>query len=865
MEPIAIQLTETSGIARTGEPVSVGVPLARGVLRDSSGLDLTDEHSNQALPACFTVLCRWPDASIRWLLVEFETDLSASLSQTLWVHDASAPDTPPPMAIEAVTGGWQIQTTRNTFLLKSAQPAWQCLGPDGDSPMRTEPRLRDAQGNLCNAVADTDWHLRRSGYLFVYATISGRWLRPDESTLARFHCQLRISSGTGVVTAQVRIHNPNRADHPGGVWDLGDKGSVLFRSLELVTQSPVRPNNVELRADVTTPGAPWQTGASTGLYQDSSGGESWDSLNHIDRQEERTTQLPGYRLAADEGKVTGKRANPLLTVTGPQSRLQVAMPGFWQNFPSSLSQHDDITVAGLFPEQPDERLHELQGGERRTLNCLLSYHAPDIDLAWAYAPLVPVLPASTYQEARALPWFTANGRKDPLAGLLQLGLDGPSNFFAKREQIDEYGWRNFGDIFADHECLYQPEGAPPLVSHYNNQYDALYGFARQFAATGDPRWFELMNDLASHVADIDIYHTTEDRSEYNNGLFWHTDHYLPAQTATHRTFSRHNSTSSTPGQTGGGPGAEHCYTTGLLYHYLMTGQASSREAVMDLTRWMVGLHEGCGGLLEQVLAVKKQELPKIKAMLHRERPTRHRYPLTRGTGNYLNALLDAHILEPGYDWLERAQDVIEQTCHPGDDLDARNLLAREANWHYLVFLSSLCRYLLLSHEAECHEWHYQYALACFRHYTRWMKENEQPFLVQSQDLEFDNHTWTAQDIRKAMLMYQAACFDPEYRDGYLARARQWLDYVVTTLERSPERHFTRIQMILLQNHGPHLASVPLPEQALRTDKIEGARLAPPVLPLPELLGRVTSRMLRGIRTFRLAHERAWLASRLDRR
>lgn len=156
--------------------------------------------------------------------------------------------------------------------------------------------------------------------------------------------------------------------------------------------------------------------------------------------------------------------------------------------------------------------------------------------ATEYAPLVPVLTPECYEQAGAFPWFKANTQPGALDELIAEGLNGNSNFFAKREVIDEFGWRNFGEIFADHETLYQAEGEPPFVSHYNNQYDPIYGFARQFTLTGDKRWYQLMDDLARHVVDIDIYHTEEDRAEYNNGLFWHTDHYLPTQTATHRTF-----------------------------------------------------------------------------------------------------------------------------------------------------------------------------------------------------------------------------------------------------------------------------------------------------------------------------------------
>src|SRR5690554_8097843 len=115
-----------------------------------------------------------------------------------------------------------------------------------------------------------------------------------------------------------------------------------------------------------------------------------------------------------------------------------------------------------------------------------------------------------------------------------------------------------------------------------------------------------MDDLARHVVDNDIYHTNEDRAGYNNGLFWHTDHYLDAHTSTHRTFSRHNDTSSTPGQTGGGPGAEHCYSTGHLYHYWITGNHDSKATVIGLARWMQNTHEGEKGLLAELRSEERR-------------------------------------------------------------------------------------------------------------------------------------------------------------------------------------------------------------------------------------------------------------------
>ena len=55
-------------------------------------------------------------------------------------------------------------------------------------------------------------------------------------------------------------------------------------------------------------------------------------------------------------------------------------------------------------------------------------------------------------------------------------MDGPNSFFSRREIIDEYGWRHYGEVYADHENAYY-SGVKPLVSHYNNQYDLVAGAA----------------------------------------------------------------------------------------------------------------------------------------------------------------------------------------------------------------------------------------------------------------------------------------------------------------------------------------------------------------------------------------------------
>jgi hypothetical protein len=172
-------------------------------------------------------------------------------------------------------------------------------------------------------------------------------------------------------------------------------------------------------------------------------------------------------------------------------------------------------------------------------------------------------------------------------------LEGPASLFARREAIDEYGWRSYGDIDADHENAYY-DGPKPVISHYNSQFDTIWCSGRSCSspapATGAGGSCPTRSPVTSPTSTSTIYHTDEDRAAYCGGLFWMTDHYLDAATSTHRTYSRANRRPGRP--YGGGPGCEHNFTTGLLYYYYLTGDSLAREAVLSLADWVVRRDDG---------------------------------------------------------------------------------------------------------------------------------------------------------------------------------------------------------------------------------------------------------------------------------
>src|SRR6516164_7255920 len=64
--------------ARRGEPVSCGIPWPQGVLTDPARLWLSDSRG-QAAVLQTRVLDRWPDGSVRWLLLDWlATDLGGT-------------------------------------------------------------------------------------------------------------------------------------------------------------------------------------------------------------------------------------------------------------------------------------------------------------------------------------------------------------------------------------------------------------------------------------------------------------------------------------------------------------------------------------------------------------------------------------------------------------------------------------------------------------------------------------------------------------------------------------------------------------------------------------------------------------------
>src|SRR5262245_7304815 len=88
--PIPIAVHADPADARHHWPLTVSVPFGRGALHPGAPVKVVDEHG-AAAPVQARPLVKWPDGSVRWLLLDTQVDLKPGHRHPLRVEPGSAP------------------------------------------------------------------------------------------------------------------------------------------------------------------------------------------------------------------------------------------------------------------------------------------------------------------------------------------------------------------------------------------------------------------------------------------------------------------------------------------------------------------------------------------------------------------------------------------------------------------------------------------------------------------------------------------------------------------------------------------------------------------------------------------------------
>ncbi|BBM85089.1 hypothetical protein [Candidatus Uabimicrobium amorphum] len=741
-------LVENCGIRRKNEVVCFGVPLVQRMVDNVDDIHLKDQEHTLTIQKQVTQW--WGDGSIRWLLIHFYANLQPrEIKEYVICTDKSNEK-----RTLSTNISWRPSLHKQSFVsIAYRQTQYELSATIQDQKNHTHsihlPLQQVSEDNICTT-------------LFFQGV-----------ALKKYQIKLYLNIYYDSITCEVTLHNPQRAQHKNGLWDLDDTGTFLFRDFSInIKMSDI----CTIKTNLTS-----ENLEKFVIYQDSSGGENWDSINHINRYKKITTSFRGYRINNNGQQISqGKRAQPTITLQHKEHVAHIMIENFWQNFPKAIACDKNNIQLRLFP-QDCQHLFELQGGEQKTHIFHIVY-----DKELPTKKLRPQIPAAYYTKTKTIDFFTDT--KTPVDDIIAKAVHGENSFIKRNERVDEYGWRNFGDFFADHEAINQKS---MFISHYNNQYDLIYGFFLQYIRTGQSNWFDLMENLAQHVIDIDIYRTNHDKPAYNNGLFWHTNHYLPAQTATHRCYSHmHLDQVPFPKLYGGGPSNEHNYTTGLMHFYLATGNLQAKEAVLLLAEWVLNMEDGSQNIFRFI--------DKSDTGLSSQTYSPHYHGPGRGSANSINALLDAYSLTHEKKYIIAAEKLIARCITPHDNFDELRLSEPEERWSYTVFLQILGKYLSFKEQHNNYDEIYSHSVASLLHYAHWMVKNEYFYLDKPQKLEYPTETWAAQELRKVHVFFLAGQYKKNVQ--FTEKMHYFYHRALTTLEQQYPNRKNFVRPIAIMMH-----------------------------------------------------------------
>jgi hypothetical protein len=233
--------------SRHGEPITQGVPLARGAATAQTRFALYGPDGG-AVPFQTRILDRWADGSTRWLLIDFQASLDdgrdeAAYSLVVGAPSPVAPATAAPLSasasgttIEVTTGACRVTLSPDTFPFASVE----ANGRPVYDARRSGLRVVDDSGQL-GAVKIERAIVEEQGPLRAVIVVTGRIERKaaDGSGAAFLDLFARIHFYAGLPVARLllTLRNPKAATHPGGYWDLGDPASVLLREASIAFAS----------------------------------------------------------------------------------------------------------------------------------------------------------------------------------------------------------------------------------------------------------------------------------------------------------------------------------------------------------------------------------------------------------------------------------------------------------------------------------------------------------------------------------------------------------------------------------------------------------------------------------------------------
>lgn len=545
--PILVQ--ERAGIDRSDEPVTLGIPFAKGSLSPATAVRIT----SGAIPinAQFMPMAFWDDGSIRWLKCDFQAFVPANstANYTLETNAAFTPSTELTAddngsIITVTTGPLRFTISKTAFNL--FDQVW--LDSNGDRIYDSSERIISsgstgpvvgigANSYPSSMIPPDSISIEEQGPVKVVVKVTGRHF-DGAGNILKYETRIYAYAGKPYVK----------------VWHVyanGKSVSTLVFPLDPANGQSFDRYAIDLHLNLS--------GNKTARLGGDSGAEftqvlaSGDSMTLLQQDRTMIATPLSYTIRRNGNTVSsGSRAEGWADLSNSNRGLLISSRYFWQKYPKgiSLAENGDISIE---PTPTPEFLYVGMG----TGDDLLFYfhsgadasQAGDVAMALNKNPLV----------ARATPAQYAG------SGAVYNLLAGPSTLYP---QMDAYA----STVTANHLANREPFsgninfGAVPYYDFGldannidqstwgGNYYDAgVLTTARLFMQTGDARHADVFTPAAWHFMETAAWNTY-DPTDWLNG-------FNPSYGEFHRGTSHF----------------EQHYGEGLWYYYYLTGDERARE------------------------------------------------------------------------------------------------------------------------------------------------------------------------------------------------------------------------------------------------------------------------------------------------
>jgi hypothetical protein len=558
MTEIQAHIREPSGISRQRWPLTWGVPLAQGQWRPDHAINAIDSNE-RARSICATPLATWPDASVKWALIDTQIDIEAGERLDLRLQFGDTPSPPPANTslshsvdddhITIETGALTAQIARSgprlfTQLMRG-NLSYLSAGNSG------EFSATDAHGKRYIAHVES-LEIEEQNPLRLVVHARGSYIAHDEVSL--FSWQLRIYFYAG--HSYFKVYHTFVHDQPTDFVHLAQLRFALPLSFNT-------PCSAALGARSSWFGHGYDMAkleGETSLVQ-------WHAERHAlfadDRRQDARSNGHGWgHLADNERGVTLKLRRP------------------WQNYPNSVVLNKESIALELYPDLRDFAPPKNEEGRRWTE--IDPVEAPLFD-----GPLrIPQGMAKTHeffvhcgppqQTARAVDTFCL-AFEQPLFPVLDseyytaCGVLGPLQPYRDAYWPLELKLRRscrfpngMGFIDSgDHVRMSTVDGRTRTQTCKNLAYELPRSLFYQFLRCGDMPTFAAGEAAIMHLMDIDTVHYSAENPQSVGGPYceWSQNH--------HYADSNEEALAC--------PQTSHTWLGSLLDYYFLTGYRRAKE------------------------------------------------------------------------------------------------------------------------------------------------------------------------------------------------------------------------------------------------------------------------------------------------